>query len=119
MGEAAFMEKTEFSCLCFAIAEGPFSGVEEKRSWYMIIYYEPSKKAKVERAFKSVGCDISEYEQVAVDPDSRVEEEVTFMFLHGSGSCSCVVNTREYILAEGTDAEDPYGPKDPDGKLWE
>ena len=46
LSEAAFMEKKEFSCMCFAIAEGPFSGVEEDRTWYMIIYYEPSKKAK-------------------------------------------------------------------------
>mmetsp|Transcript_107234 Transcript_107234/g.313570 ORF Transcript_107234/g.313570 Transcript_107234/m.313570 type:complete len:184 (-) Transcript_107234:96-647(-) len=111
-----YMEKGEYSLMSFALAEGPYSGEGEDKSWYLIVYYEPSKKAKVERAFKTAGADISEYEQVPVDPQSKMDEEQSIMFLHGAGSCACIMNSHEYEVFEG---EDPWGPKHPDGPLWE
>merc|ERR1712242_240745 len=38
------LQKSEYSCMCFAIEEGKFSGEGEEKTWYMIVYYEPSKK---------------------------------------------------------------------------
>mmetsp|Transcript_15917 Transcript_15917/g.49082 ORF Transcript_15917/g.49082 Transcript_15917/m.49082 type:complete len:206 (-) Transcript_15917:90-707(-) len=110
------MEKGEFSAICMAIAPGPYSGEGEDKSWYLIVYYEPSKKAKVERAFKVAGAEIGEYEQVPVDPDSKMDEEQTLMHLHGVGSGACIVNSHEYQVYEG---DDPFGPTHPDGPLWE
>ncbi len=42
--------------------------------------------SKVERAFKSTGLELADYEQVVVDPDSKMEQEARFWtifpFLH-------------------------------------
>mmetsp|Transcript_101929 Transcript_101929/g.283629 ORF Transcript_101929/g.283629 Transcript_101929/m.283629 type:complete len:184 (-) Transcript_101929:210-761(-) len=111
-----FMEKGEYSLMCFGLAEGPYSGEGDDKTWYLIVYYEPSKKAKVERAFKSAGAELAEYEQVPVDPESKMDEEQSIMFLHGTGSCTCILNSHEYEVYEGDDA---WGPKHADGPLWE
>mmetsp|Transcript_38567 Transcript_38567/g.104462 ORF Transcript_38567/g.104462 Transcript_38567/m.104462 type:complete len:188 (-) Transcript_38567:105-668(-) len=116
---AEYMEKGEYSVMAMALAEGPYSGEGEDRSWYLVVYYEPSKKAKAERAFKAAGADISEYEQVPVDPDSKMDEEQSLMFLHGSGSSSCILMAHEYQVVEGADVSDPWGPKSASGPLWE
>mmetsp|Transcript_106245 Transcript_106245/g.317447 ORF Transcript_106245/g.317447 Transcript_106245/m.317447 type:complete len:187 (-) Transcript_106245:53-613(-) len=116
---ADYMEKGEYSVIAMALAEGPYSGEGEDKSWYLIIYYEPSKKAKVERAFKAAGADISEYEQVPVDPDSKMDEEQSLMFLHGTGNSSCILMSHEYQVVDGADVSDPWGPKHADGPLWE
>mmetsp|Transcript_107100 Transcript_107100/g.302770 ORF Transcript_107100/g.302770 Transcript_107100/m.302770 type:complete len:185 (-) Transcript_107100:196-750(-) len=118
MSDPDVLQKSEYSCMCFAIEEGPYSGEGDEKTWYMIIYYEPSKKAKVERAFKTLGCDVSEYEQVVVDPDSAMEEEVHLMYIHGAGHSSCIVNTREYSVIDGA-PPDPWGPKDAEGASWQ
>eukprot|EP00438_Fugacium_kawagutii_P035416 Skav202006 [mRNA] locus=scaffold1829:7712:11195:- [translate_table: standard] len=48
----------EYSMLAYAIAEGEYSGEGDDRSYFGIVFYEPSKKSKV-----------------VVDPDSKMEQE--------------------------------------------
>jgi len=119
LSAAEQLEKGEYSLVCLALMEGPYSGPGDDKTWYLIVYYEPSKRMKAERAFKAAGIDLVEYEQVPVDPDSEIDEEQSLMVLHGMGTKSCIVNSHEYQVAEGADAEDPWGPEHPDGPHWE
>eukprot|EP00434_Breviolum_minutum_P014369 symbB.v1.2.012671.t1/scaffold881.1/size155427/10 len=83
-----FAQKSEYSMVAYGIAEGEYSGEGDDRSYFAIVFYEPSKKSKVERAFKSTGLELADYEQVVVDPDSKMEQEASgevleyFSFLH-------------------------------------
>uniref|UniRef100_A0A7S4V410 Uncharacterized protein n=1 Tax=Alexandrium monilatum TaxID=311494 RepID=A0A7S4V410_9DINO len=100
-----FMERGEFSAICFALAKGPYSGEgKDKGWWYLVVYYEPRKQARVERAFRSVGFDIREYEQIPVDPNLEEAEEQKLMTLHGVGGCTCILNAGEYEIVDSDKA---------------
>lgn len=85
-----FAQKSEYSMLAYAMGEGEYSGEGDDRSYFAIVFYEPSKKSKVERAFKSTGLELGDYEQVVVDPDSKMEQEEKFMYAHGAGEAGDV-----------------------------
>mmetsp|Transcript_91750 Transcript_91750/g.213388 ORF Transcript_91750/g.213388 Transcript_91750/m.213388 type:complete len:182 (-) Transcript_91750:17-562(-) len=93
------MERGGFSAICFAIAEGPYSGQGSDKVWYVVVYYSPSTPANVEEVFAAAGIAIDEYEEVPVDPASPIEEY--FMALHGVGGCTCILSPQEYEIFEG------------------
>eukprot|EP00428_Durinskia_dybowskii_P039566 CAMPEP_0170257030 /NCGR_PEP_ID=MMETSP0116_2-20130129/28370_1 /TAXON_ID=400756 /ORGANISM="Durinskia baltica, Strain CSIRO CS-38" /LENGTH=188 /DNA_ID=CAMNT_0010508043 /DNA_START=111 /DNA_END=677 /DNA_ORIENTATION=- len=115
------LNKAEFSMYCMPIMEGAFSGLGNDRAWYLIVYYEIVKRSKVEKAFRAAGCVIADYEQVPVDPDEAPEWEKTMMYDHGSSKYKAIVSEHEYFVCERGTAEfdDPWGPKHPDGPMWE
>eukprot|EP00439_Symbiodinium_sp_Y106_P046370 s1435_g5.t3 len=122
LSKRAFAQKSEYSMLAYAIAEGEYSGEGDDRSYFVIVFYEPAKKSKVERAFKSVGAALADYEQVVVDPDSKMEQEEKFMFAHGAGDPGeCILGEYEYqVVPKGSpEYDDPWGPTHPEGKFWE
>mmetsp|Transcript_16224 Transcript_16224/g.48221 ORF Transcript_16224/g.48221 Transcript_16224/m.48221 type:complete len:186 (-) Transcript_16224:3-560(-) len=121
LSQKEVMDKTEFSMHCMPIMEGPYSGEGDDRTWYVFLYYESSKKNKVERAFKALGRDLSEIEQIPVDPDGGEEWEKDLMYAHGAGKYQVTVAEYEYYVAERGSAEfeDPWGPKHPNGPYWE
>ncbi|CAE7735943.1 TMN8 [Symbiodinium sp. KB8] len=104
LSKRAFAQKSEYSMLAYAIAEGEYSGEGDDRSYFVIVFYEPAKKSKVERAFKSVGAALADYEQVVVDPDSKMEQEEKFMFAHGAGDPGeCILGEYEYqVVPKGS-----------------
>eukprot|EP00435_Cladocopium_sp_Y103_P033227 s296_g8.t1 len=113
-----FAQKSEYSMLAYAIAEGEYSGEGDDRSYFAIVFYEPSKKSKVERAFKSTGLELGDYEQVVVDPDSKMEQEEKFMYAHGAGEAGEVIlGEFEYqVVPKGSpEYDDPWGPTHPEG----
>lgn len=117
-----FMEKNDFSVMAYPLMEGPYSGEGDDKTFWIIVFYEPGKKTKVERAFKSAGFDLGEYEQVPVDPDTKMEEEKQLMDTHGNESTRvCVMSEYEWtVVDKGTpEYDDPWGPKHPDGPWWE
>ncbi|CAE7457093.1 TMN10 [Symbiodinium sp. CCMP2592] len=120
LSKRAFAQKSEYSMLAYAIAEGEYSGEGDDRSYFVIVFYEPAKKSKVERAFKSVGAALADYEQVVVDPDSKMEQEEKFMFAHGAGDPGeCILGEYEYqVVPKGSpEYDDPWGPTHPEGCL--
>ncbi|CAE8584122.1 unnamed protein product, partial [Polarella glacialis] len=122
LSKKEFAEKSEYSLLAFPISEGDYSGEGDDKTYFLIVFYEPSKKSKVERAFKSVGNDLTEYEQVVVDPDAKEDAEEKFMWAHGEGNAGeCILSEFEYQVTEKGTAEydDPWGPTHPEGKFWE
>jgi len=115
-----FMDKNRYSMLAHKISEGFYSGVGSEQAYYVIVYYEPADKSKVERAWKSVGGPVfTDYEQIPVDPDSEYDWEVTFMYFHGQGKVKFTLSPYDYQVAEGQEAEDPWGPKDAEGPYYE
>eukprot|EP00440_Ansanella_granifera_P045103 gb/GFBE01048881.1/.p1 GENE.gb/GFBE01048881.1/~~gb/GFBE01048881.1/.p1 ORF type:complete len:193 (+),score=34.04 gb/GFBE01048881.1/:1-579(+) len=122
LAKKEFAQKSEYSLLAFPIAEGEYSGEGDDRSYYLVVFYEPSKKSKVERAFKSTGNDLTEYEQVVVDPDSEIPNEERFMYAHGAGEAGeCILSEYEYqVVPKGRpEYDDPWGPAHPEGRFWE
>ncbi|CAL1157029.1 unnamed protein product [Cladocopium goreaui] len=116
-----FAQKSEYSMLAYAMGEGEYSGEGDDRSYFAIVFYEPSKKSKVERAFKSTGLELGDYEQVVVDPDSKMEQEEKFMYAHGAGEVGEVIlGEFEYqVVRKGSpEYDDPWGPSHPEGRFW-
>lgn len=115
------MKKTLYSLLVYPITEGDFSGEGEDKTFFLIVFYEPSNKSKVERVFKSVGADLHEYEQVVVDPDTVIKEEEDILWAHGDGETKLTTSDYEYCVVEkGTpEYDDPWGPAHPEGRFWE
>lgn len=115
-----FAQKSEYSMLAYAMGEGEYSGEGDDRSYFAIVFYEPSKKSKVERAFKSTGLELGDYEQVVVDPDSKMEQEEKFMYAHGAGEAGEVIlGEFEYqVVSKGSpEYNDPWGPSHPEGRF--
>eukprot|EP00931_Biecheleriopsis_adriatica_P107053 TRINITY_DN81392_c0_g1_i1.p1 TRINITY_DN81392_c0_g1~~TRINITY_DN81392_c0_g1_i1.p1 ORF type:complete len:193 (+),score=32.82 TRINITY_DN81392_c0_g1_i1:43-621(+) len=122
LSKREFASKSEFSLLAYPIAEGEYSGEGDDRSYFLVVFYEVSKKSKVERAFKSAGSDLTPYEQVVVDPDSEIQDEVTFMYAHGAGEAGeCILSEYEYqvVPKDHPQYNDPWGPTHPEGRFWE
>ncbi|CAE7224909.1 unnamed protein product [Symbiodinium pilosum] len=122
LSKRSFAQKSEYSMLAYAIAEGEYSGEGDDRSYFVIVFYEPAKKSKVERAFKTVGAALADYEQVVVDPDSKMEQEEKFMYAHGaSDPGECILGEYEYqVVPKGSpEYDDPWGPTHPEGRFWE
>mmetsp|Transcript_7464 Transcript_7464/g.16233 ORF Transcript_7464/g.16233 Transcript_7464/m.16233 type:complete len:185 (-) Transcript_7464:71-625(-) len=117
--EKSYMDKSEYSINIYPIKEGPYSGPGDEKTYWLIVYYETSKKAKVERAFKALGSDISEYEQVPVDPDTQWPEEKRLMYSHGEAKYEIIEQEYDYVVVEGEDAKNPWGPSDPNGPWFE
>merc|ERR1712032_1327682 len=67
MSEPNFMSSNQFCASARKIAPGRYSLEGTEATWYIILYYEPSKRSKVEAAFNTLGVDIADYEQVVVD----------------------------------------------------
>ncbi|CAK9048731.1 Cryptochrome DASH [Durusdinium trenchii] len=112
LSKTEFAQKSEYSMLAYGIGEGEYSGEGDDRSYFVILYYEAAKKSKVERAFKSTGVELADYEQVVVDPDSKMEQEEKFMYAHGAGNAGeCIVGEYEYhVVPKGSpDYDDPWG----------
>mmetsp|Transcript_103130 Transcript_103130/g.183250 ORF Transcript_103130/g.183250 Transcript_103130/m.183250 type:complete len:192 (-) Transcript_103130:84-659(-) len=122
LSKKEFAQKCEYSFIACPVAEGEYSGKGDDRSYLLTVYYEPSKKGKVERAFKSCGIDIAEYEQVVVDPDLKMPEEEKLMYDHGAGEPGqMTIMPFEYqVCPKGSpEYNDPWGPTHPEGRFWE
>eukprot|EP00440_Ansanella_granifera_P003286 gb/GFBE01003577.1/.p1 GENE.gb/GFBE01003577.1/~~gb/GFBE01003577.1/.p1 ORF type:complete len:193 (+),score=54.82 gb/GFBE01003577.1/:1-579(+) len=122
LAKREFAQKSEYSMMVYPIAEGEYSGEGDDRSYYLVVYYEAMKKSKVERAFKSAGLSLADYEQVVVDPDSKQAPEEKFMWAHGEGEAGEVILSEyefQVIPKESPECNDPWGPTHPEGKFWE
>eukprot|EP00930_Biecheleria_cincta_P074690 TRINITY_DN61910_c0_g1_i1.p2 TRINITY_DN61910_c0_g1~~TRINITY_DN61910_c0_g1_i1.p2 ORF type:complete len:195 (-),score=38.51 TRINITY_DN61910_c0_g1_i1:75-659(-) len=122
LSKREFAQKSDYSILAYAVAPGEYSGEGDDRSYFMIVYYEPAKRSKVERAFKATGMEINDYEQVVVDPDSTMAQEERFMYAHGEGEVGEVILAEyEYqYVAKGTpEYDDPWGPTHAEGRFWD
>lgn len=98
-----FAQKSEYSMLAYAMGEGEYSGEGDDRSYFAIVFYEPSKKSKV-----------------VVDPDSKMEQEEKFMYAHGAGEAGEVIlGEFEYpVVPKGSpEYNDPWGPSHPEGRF--
>eukprot|EP00747_Dinoflagellata_sp_TGD_P162848 gnl/TRDRNA2_/TRDRNA2_180914_c0_seq1.p1 gnl/TRDRNA2_/TRDRNA2_180914_c0~~gnl/TRDRNA2_/TRDRNA2_180914_c0_seq1.p1 ORF type:complete len:185 (-),score=53.29 gnl/TRDRNA2_/TRDRNA2_180914_c0_seq1:132-629(-) len=83
VADPEFMIKNEFSCTAVQIAKGPYSGRGDNQTWFLSLFYEPKNRSKVLRAFKSLGYDIEQYDEVPVDPSTCLKEELLAVYNPG------------------------------------
>mmetsp|Transcript_16227 Transcript_16227/g.48970 ORF Transcript_16227/g.48970 Transcript_16227/m.48970 type:complete len:206 (+) Transcript_16227:80-697(+) len=93
-----FLDANEFSARC-ANPKGSADNATGKGPFNLTVYYEPQKKAAVERAFDSVGCAISKTQQEPVSPETTDEIEMYLQYRHAIGLFG------RFLLVQDTELE--------------
>merc|ERR1712107_776728 len=118
MSDPKFVSASQFCASARKIAPGRYSLAGSEATLYVIVYYEPSKRSKVNEAFKALGVDIEDYQQVVVDLESKDEEETFFMLGAAVNKYVCSLSMEQYQVTEGTEKSFPDGRSPRPSRRW-
>mmetsp|Transcript_552 Transcript_552/g.1723 ORF Transcript_552/g.1723 Transcript_552/m.1723 type:complete len:209 (-) Transcript_552:26-652(-) len=93
-----FLEAAEFSARC-SNPKGTRGNATGKGPYSLAIYYEPMKKLNVEKAFGTVGIDITNVAQEPVDAEPKDRIEAYLQYRHAIGVFG------RFLALEGTELE--------------
>mmetsp|Transcript_49394 Transcript_49394/g.87013 ORF Transcript_49394/g.87013 Transcript_49394/m.87013 type:complete len:157 (-) Transcript_49394:68-538(-) len=82
------------------VSGSPFSGRGTEKGYVANVYFDPLLEKYALRALRTVGVDMSEYEQTLVDPNSQEVHEVQFLNSEESGFLVISEEERVMMLPE-------------------